>query len=187
MTGSVPATEDMVSNRLRWFALRVRRRRENSVASHLSAKGYELFLPLYTCTKRWSDRIRKVERPLFPGYLFCRFDPGNRLPVLKTPWLLQIVGFSQIPVPIDDEEIGAIRILVASGAGPEPWPYLKTGERVRIRSGPLRGVVGLLTQYHENRKLVVSVTLLQRSVAVKIDSALVVPEPSMKEMVLASA
>src|SRR6266567_2671048 len=88
-----------ISIGLPWFALQVRSQRENHVADHLGAKGYELFLPLYTCRKRWSDRIKKVELPLFPGYLFCRFDPYDRLPILKTPWLLQIVGFSHIPAP----------------------------------------------------------------------------------------
>jgi transcription antitermination factor NusG len=168
-----------MSNGLPWFALQVRSRRENHVADHLSAKGYELFLPLYTCRKRWSDRIKNVELPLFPGYLFCRFDPYDRLPILKTPWLLRIVSFNHIPIPVDDEEIGSVRTLVASGAAAQPWPFAGIGEKVRIESGPLRGVVGVLKQFKRNNKLVVSITLLQRSVAVEIDSALVTPERSM--------
>jgi transcription antitermination factor NusG len=166
------------SNGLPWFALQVRSQRENHVADQLSAKGYELFLPLYSSRKRWSDRVKKVEEPLFPGYLFCRFDPYDRLPILKTPWLLQIVGFNHTPSPVDDEEISAVRRLIASGAAAEPWPFIAIGERVRIESGPLRGVVGVLTQLKGNHKLVVSITLLQRSVAVEIDSALVIPERS---------
>jgi transcriptional antiterminator RfaH len=182
MTESVASKVRAVTDGLPWFALRVRSQREKNVASYLSARGYELFLPVYTCRKRWSDRTKTVVRPLFPGYLFCRLDPCNRLPVLKTPWLLQIVGFNRTPVPVDDEELGAIRSLVASGAAAQPWPYVSVGEQVRIKSGILRGVVGVLTQCKGNHKLVVSVTLLQRSVAVEIDSALVSPERSMKEI-----
>lgn len=180
MTESVEAKRDTICKRLPWFALQVRSQRENHAADHLRAKGYELFLPLYTCRKRWSDRIKKVELPLFPGYLFCRFDPYDRLPIVKTPWLLQIVGFNHIPSPVDDEEISAVRTLIASGAATQPWPFIGLGERVRIESGPLRGVVGVLTQVKRNHKLVVSITLLQRSVAVEIDSALVTPERSVR-------
>jgi transcription antitermination factor NusG len=166
---------------LPWFALQVRSQRESHVADQLSAKGYELFLPLYSSRKRWSDRIKKVELPLFPGYLFCRFDPYDRLPILKTPWILQIVGFNHIPSPVDNEEISAVRTLVATGACAQPWPFIGVGETVRIESGPLRGVVGVLTQVKGDHKLVVSITLLQRSVAVEIDAALVTPERSVQE------
>ena len=172
--------ETPLSGQLPWFALQVRAQRESQVAAHLGGKGYEFFLPSYSCRKRWSDRIKKMEAPLFPGYLFCRFDPHDRLPILKTPWLIQIVGFSHVLTPVDDEEINAVRRLVASGSAAEPWPFMAVGERVRIESGPLRGVAGILTQFKGNHKLVVSITLLQRSVAVEIDSALVMPERSVK-------
>lgn len=161
-----------------WFALQVRAQREAFVAEYLGCKGYELFLPLYACRKRWSDRIKNVQLPLFPGYLFCRFDLNDRLPILKTPWLLQIVGFNRIPTPVDEQEIQAVRTLVASGAAAQPCPFISIGEKVRIDSGPLRGVVGVLTQFKGAHRLVVSITLLQRSVAVEIDSALVTPERS---------
>src|ERR1700722_17178148 len=171
---------DSSSKELPWFALQVRSQREGQVAEHLSAKGYELFLPLYTCRKRWSDRVKKVEMPLFPGYLFCRFDFYDPLPILKTPWMMQIVGFNQVPSPVDEEEISAVRTLVATGAHAQPWPFIGLGDRVRIESGPLRGIVGVLTQVKGDHKLVVSITLLQRSVAVEIDSALVTPERSIQ-------
>jgi len=178
MAESINTDPNKSGKGLPWFALQVRSQRESYVADQLSAKGYELFLPLYTCRKRWSDRIKKVELPLFPGYLFCRFDPYHRLPILKTPWLLRIVGFNHIPTPVDDKEIGSVRTLVASGAAAQPWPFAEIGERVRIESGPLRGIVGILTQIKGHNKLVISVTLLQRSVAVEVDSALVAPERS---------
>ena len=166
------------SHGLPWFALQARSRCEHHVAEHLGGKGYELFLPLYTCRKRWSDRIKKVELPLFPGYLFCRFDPYDRLPILKTPWLIKIVGFNNIPTPVDDEEISSVRTLITSGSAAQPWPFFAVGDKVRIESGPLRGVGGVLTQIKGQNKLVVSITLLQRSVAVEVDPALVTPERS---------
>src|SRR5690242_5756374 len=178
MTESLKTQPDTPAKGLPWFALQVRSQRENYVADQLGAKGYQLFLPLYTCRKRWSDRIKSLQLPLFPGYLFCRFDPYDRLPILKTPWLLRIVGFNHIPAPVDDEEIDSVRTLVASGAAAQPWPFAGVGERVRIESGPLRGVTGILSQIKGNHKLIVSVTLLQRSVAVEVDSALVTPERS---------
>jgi len=165
-----------------WFALRVRSQREASVADYLNAKGYQLFFPRYSCRKRWSDRIKQVELPLFPGYLFCRFDPYDRLPILKTPWLLQIVGFDQNPCPVDDAEINAIRTMVVSGAAVEPCPFLTVGEKARIESGPLRGITGILTDIRGNHKLVVSVTMLQRSVAVEIDSSQVTSEGAAQQI-----
>jgi len=178
MTELINTKLNKIGKALPWFALQVRSQRENFVADQLSGKGYELFLPLYSCRKRWSDRIKNVQLPLFPGYLFCRFDPYNRLPILKTPWLLRIVGFNHIPSPVDDEELDSVRALVASGAAAQQWPFVGVGEKVRIESGPLRGVTGILTQIKGNHKLIVSITLLQRSVAVEVDSALVTPERS---------
>jgi transcription antitermination factor NusG len=169
-----------ITSELQWFALQVRAQRESHVAGHLIGKGYEIFLPMYSCRKRWSDRIKTVELPLFPGYLFCRFDPYKRLPILKTPWLLQIVGFNHIPAAVDDEEIIALRKLVSSGVAAQPCPFIGVGDKVRIESGPLCGVVGVLTHFKGNHRLVVSITLLRRAVTVEIDSALVSPERSMQ-------
>ncbi len=160
---------------LPWFALQVRTRHETGIASFLEAKGYEQFVPLYKLRKRWSDRIKVTEAPLFPGYLFCRFDPQYRLPVLKTPGVIQIVGYNRIPAPIDEIEINAIQTLIASGLPTQPWPFLAVGDHVRIESGSLRGLDGIVVKLKENHRLVVSVTLLRRSVAVEIDSALVEP------------
>jgi transcription antitermination factor NusG len=112
-----------------------------------------------------------VDLPLFPGYVFCRFNPLDRLPILKIPGVIQIVGFNRQLVAVDEEEIRAIQALVASGIPNHPFPYLEVGDKVRIESGPLRGLEGLLVEFQGNHQLVLSVTLLQRSVAVKIDSA----------------
>jgi transcription antitermination factor NusG len=156
-----------------WFAVQVRTQREQGVADYLSGKAYEWFLPTYKRRKLWSDRVREIQVPLFPGYLFCRFDPQDRLPILKTPGVIQIVGYNRVPVPVDELEIAAVQKLVASGVPNQPWPFLAVGDRVRIESGPLRGLEGILTHLRGTHRLVLSVTLLQRAVAVEIDSALV--------------
>jgi transcription antitermination factor NusG len=153
-----------------WFALQIRMRHEVSVADHLAGKGYEWFLPLYKARRRWSDRVKEVSSPLFPGYLFCRFNPHDRLPILKTPGVTQIVGYNHVPVPVDEQEIDAIRRLVASGLPNFPCAFLQVGSQVRIETGALRGLEGILTELKGKRRLVLSITLLQRSVAVEIDS-----------------
>lgn len=140
------------------------------MADYLRGKGYEYFLPMCKGRRRWSDRIKEVQSPLFPGYLFCRFNPQNRLPILKTPGVNQIVGYNRTPVAVDEEEINAIRTLVASGLPNYPHPFLELGNRVRIEAGALRGLEGILLEVKGKRRLVLSITLLQRSVAVEIDS-----------------
>jgi transcription antitermination factor NusG len=160
-------------NAFPWYALQVRSRHEMSVADHLDGKGYEWFLPQHKCRRKWSDRIKEVETPLFPGYLFCRFNAEERLPILKTPGVIQVVGYNRIPVPVDEEEIRGIRAVVTSGLQNQPWPFFQIGERVRIESGPLAGIEGILTDFRGSRRFVVAITLLQRAVAVEIDSACV--------------
>jgi transcription antitermination factor NusG len=172
-----------------WYALQVRTRYESGVASFLEGSGYELFLPLHTCRRRWSDRIKKVETPLFPGYLFCRFNAQDRLPILKAPGVIQIAGYNRIPFPVEDSEIRAIQALMASGLPNQPWPFLGVGDRVRIDAGPLRGHEGTLVEFKGSHRLVLSITLLQRAVAVEIDSAFIeaLPPPSIGRLEKANA
>ena len=158
-----------------WFAVQTRLRYEQFAAEHLRSKGYDSFLPVYTCRRRWSDRIKKIDQPLFPGYLFCRFDLQNRLPILVTPGVIQIVGSGKSPIPVDDEEIAAIQAIVQSGLPREPWPFLQLGQKIRIASGPLEGYEGILLNVKGNHRLVLSVSLLKRSVAVEVDSEWVSP------------
>ena len=160
-----------------WFALQVRSRYESIVATLLTGKGYEWFLPVYKCRRRWSDRFKEVERPLFPGYLFCRLDPLNRLPILTIPGVALIVGIARTPVPIDETEMAAIQAVVKSGISCQPWPFLKIGQRVKIEYGPLYGLEGILLGFKGQHRLVLSVTLLQRSVAVQVEGAWVTPLP----------
>lgn len=162
---------------LPWFALRVRFRYQTCVATFLCGTGYECFLPTYWTRRRWSDRIKQMELPLFPGYLFCRFNPQDRLPILKTPGVISIVGIAKNPTPVDEAEIAALRALVHSGLSREPCPYLQTGQRVRIEHGALCGLEGILLDFRGCHRIVLSVTLLQRSVAVEMDSSWVQPLP----------
>jgi len=161
----------------RWFAVRTASGREKSVASQLQAKGLEEFLPVYRTRRRYSDRIKELELPLFPGYIFCRFDFNHRLPVLITPGVQMIVGFGKMPTPVGDDEIEALQRVVASGAAQPHDQYLTVGERVRVREGSLAGVEGILVDIKNSWRIVLSVELLQRSVSVELDRAAIEPVP----------
>jgi len=152
-----------------WFALRVKSRCEKVVSTIAQNKGFQEFLPVYQSRRRWSDRMKSLEMPLFPGYVFCRLNPQHRLPLLTIPGALHFVGIGKIPVPIDDAEIAAIQSAVRSGLSTEPWPYLEIGDHVRLEDGPLAGVEGLLVGTAKEQRIVVSVSLLKRSVAVTIE------------------
>lgn len=160
----------------RWYALQVRQRHEKTTAAILRIKGYDPFLPLYRARHRWADRIAELELPLFPGYVFCRFDlRDRRIPILTTPGVIQVIGAGGIPSPVNDDEIAAVRLIVRSGLPAEPWPYLPSGAPVRIAAGALAGLEGIFLEAKKRHRLVVSVTLLQRSVAVELDSSCVIP------------
>ncbi len=152
-----------------WFALFVRVNHEIKVSAALRSKGCDEFLPLYRAKRRWSDRIKEVQSPLFPGYVFCRLDLNKRLPVLTTPDVHSIVGNGKIPIPLEEREIENLKLIASSELQAEPWPYLRVGERIRIEQGSLAGLEGILLALKKPFRLVVSVTLLQRSVAVEID------------------
>jgi transcription antitermination factor NusG len=158
-----------------WFAVRVRSNCERTVMDSLISKGHETFLPTYLSRRRWSDRYKEIQAPLFPGYTFCRFDPTRRLPVLTTPGVVAIVGTTNGPVAIDEREIESVRAMVSSGFIVGPWPFLREGEFVAVESGPLQGVEGVIVSVKNQYRLVVSISLLQRSVAVEIDRAWVRP------------
>jgi transcription antitermination factor NusG len=158
-----------------WYALKVRPRCERLASTNLSAKGYELLLPFYKRKSRWSDRIKTVEAPLFPGYIFCQFDVTKRLPILQTPGVLSVVGIGKLPEPIDGAEIDAVRKVMSSGIAYEPHSYLKIGDVVQVEHGALAGLIGIITQLKNEFRLIISVNLLMRSVAVEIDRAWVDP------------
>ena len=153
----------------RWFAVRVQPQHEKAVARNLSYLGHETFLPLYRTRRAWSDRIKELQLPLFASYVFARFPFRLRVPVLNTPGVLSVITFGKQPAPVPDHEIAAIQAMVASGLPVHPWPYLKCGQPVRIRRGPLNGLEGILLQFKGSWRVVVSVNLLQRSVAAEVD------------------
>jgi len=158
-----------------WYALQVRTRWESSTSLLLSGKGYQTLLPTYSVKKSWSGKLREVNAPLFPGYVFCQFNVHNRLPVLVTPGVIAVVGRGKVPVPVEDGEIAAIQALVSSGHEAEPWPFLELGQRVRIESEPFEGLEGILINSKGNHRIVLSVSLLRRSVALEIDRSCVRP------------
>jgi transcription antitermination factor NusG len=165
----------LASDSQQWFALQVRTRWESSTAVLLSGKGYQTFLPTYKTRKRWNGRVREVDSALFPGYVFCQFDAQKRLPILVTPGVISVVGRGRIPLPVDDNEIAAIRTVVSSGLRAEPWPYLELGQKIRIEQDVLQGLEGILINFKGNHRIVVSVSLLRRSVALEIDRSCVKP------------
>jgi transcription antitermination factor NusG len=158
-----------------WFAIRTAAGREKSAASQLQSRGYETLLPVYRSRRQWCDRVKELELALFPGYLFSRFDFNQRLPILITPGVHLIVGTGKIPSPVSDAEIEALRRVAASGTPAEPHPYLSAGQRVRIRAGALAGLEGILVDVKNSARMILSVELLRRSVAVQVDRAVLAP------------
>lgn len=154
----------------RWFALQIRPHTEKVTSLTLSLKGYPVLLPAVRRPRRWSDRNKKVEFPLFPGYVFCRFDSsGTRMPLLTTPNVIRLVGIGKEPEPIPDSEIEALKRIAESDALVEPCDFIPVGERVRVEMGPLAGLEGIIARYQNEQRVIVSVTLLQQSAAVNVD------------------
>lgn len=166
-------TTDAITEELHWYALTVKHQHEKQVAEGLRQRGLEALLPLYRARRRWSDRIKELELPLFAGYVFCRFPFAHRLPVLNTPGVGGIVVLGRRPTPVADQEIADIRTVIASKLPLEPWPHLRAGDVVRIDEGPLRGLEGTLLRVNDAYRVVVGVELLQRSIAVHLDPAMV--------------
>ncbi|MCX6621817.1 MAG: NusG-like protein [Acidobacteria bacterium] len=165
-----------VEDDLAWYAIRVRSNRERCAAASLEAKGLRCFLPLCRERRNWANRVRIVDRPLIPGYVFSRFNPENRLPILMIPGIVHILGTPAGPLPIDPREIAALQRIVSSPLFAERWPFLSVGQDVSIDAGPLCGLKGKLVAFKSDWRLVVSVTLLQRSVAVVVERDWVRPD-----------
>jgi transcription antitermination factor NusG len=154
-----------------WYAVQTRARHEKMVAHRLQEQGVPTYLPIVTEVHRWSDRKKVVELPLFSCYLFARLMPTNedRLRVLTLDGVFQLVGIGRQGTPIPDEQINAVRALIEGHLPVSAYPFLKIGQRVRIRSGALSGVEGILVSRNGDRTLVVSVDAIQRSLAVRIE------------------
>jgi transcription termination/antitermination protein NusG len=153
-----------------WYAVRVRPKSEARASSELEARGFEVFLPVSRVRRRWSDRVKTLEIPFFPGYLFCKLRPQERVRILSTPAVIQVLGIAGIPNPVSESEIEAIERLVGSRLTVTPWPYLHSGQHIRIERGPLAGLDGIVAKAEDGKsRVVVSVSLLQRSIATEID------------------
>ncbi|MFB3828578.1 MAG: transcription termination/antitermination protein NusG [Bryobacteraceae bacterium] len=167
----------------RWYAVRVRSNHERVVQAALRYRGIEEYLPVYRKRSRWSDRTRDIDVPLFPGYVFGRFDPARRAAVLVAPGVVQVLGDSSGPLPIDNRELESVRRFVDSCLAVTPWPYVAVGDRVLVEHGPLAGQEGILLRVKDSLRLVVSLTLLQRSVAVEVDRDWVRPLGSQAQII----
>lgn len=158
----------------RWYAVYTCPRHEKRVAQQFERRQLEIFLPLYEAMHRWKDRRARVQLPLFPGYVFVRIPLREKLRVLEVPSVVRMVSFDGRPAALADEEIAGLRRgLVALKA--EPHPYLKVGRRVRIERGPLAGMEGILVRKKDRLRLVLSIHLIMRSVAVEVDAADIEP------------
>ena len=154
-----------------WYAVWTRSRHEQVVREQLERKGLEAFLPTVTRWSRWKDRKKKIDWPLFPGYCFARFNPRERLPVLKCSGVVSIIGFDGEIVPIPEHEIEGIRRLVESDLQYDPCPLIREGMMVEVTHGPLKGVIGRLMRKGAHARLVLSVDLIGQAVSVEVDAA----------------
>jgi transcription antitermination factor NusG len=159
----------------RWYAAYSCAKHEKRIAYQLQQKSVEYFLPLYEAVHKWKDRRKRVELPLFPGYIFVRIPLKDRLQVLEIPSVVRLVGFNGHPTPLPDSEIELLRSGLAHQLRAQPHPFLTKGRRVRIQRGPLAGLEGILTRRKGCLRVVLSVDLIMRSIAVDIDTADILP------------
>ena len=159
---------------LAWHALYTRHQHEKSVAASLSQRGFDTFLPLYSATHLWADRTKQLLLPLFPCYVFVRGKfVGQELPILAMPGVYGFVRCAGRAAMIPDAEMGYLKRMIESSLRIEPHPFLKRGDWVRVKSGPLMGIEGILRCRKNSYRIVLSVELLQKSVAVEVDACTV--------------
>jgi transcription antitermination factor NusG len=158
-----------------WRALYTRHQHEKTVGHILSSKGFEVFLPLYSAVHRWKDRNKQLWLPLFPCYIFFKGGLERQLDILTTPGVYSVVAGSSRFAVIPEEEINRVRQTVENSTRVEPHPFLKSGERVRVMSGPLLGIEGILIRKKGQFRLVVSVEMLGKSIAAELDVSTIEP------------
>jgi len=163
------------TNGASWYALRTRSRHEKLVNEQLAARGLEAFLPLVDRRRRWKDRWKLVSFPLFPGYCFVRFHHDDRLTVLTAVGVIQVLGINGHAIPIPEQQIEAVRLLVTSTLPFDPHPYLSEGMEVEVTRGPLAGARGILVRKRDRARLVVAIHLIQQAASVELDAADVRP------------
>lgn len=162
---------------LRWFAIWTRSRQEKAVASMLATLGVDLFLPLTTELRQWSDRKQQVSLPLFEGYLFVRVNPltYSRLQILRAPGVVGLVGDKTGPLPIPDRQIEDIRTVLKQQGDLTVLPFLEAGDRVKVIRGPLAGIEGTLIDSNVNARLLISIYIIHQSISVNVVRGDVVP------------
>jgi transcription antitermination factor NusG len=172
--GTVLPNEEFYSQAA-WYAIYTQHQHEKVVANLLSKKNFAVFLPLYTAQRQWTDRTKQLSLPLFPSYVFVHTCLRERIEVLRTPGVYQFVGFGGVPHPIPNDEIEAVQRAIEHSLAIEPHPYLHRGDRVRVKSGPLVASEGILVRMKNQYRLVLSIELLNRSVAVEVEQSEVEP------------
>jgi transcription antitermination factor NusG len=160
-----------------WLAVHTRHQHEGLAARSLACKGFDTFLPQYSSVRMWSDRSKELSAPLFPGYVFLRNEPEHRFRIVTTPGVLNLVGFAGVPAVIPDSEIEAVRQTLGRRVQLAPYPFLNSGDWVRVKAGPLEGIEGILVRHKKLFRLVLSVQLLQRSASVEVDACSVERAP----------
>jgi len=158
-----------------WYAAYTSANHEKRVAEQLDLRAVKHFLPLYKTVRRWKDRQVRLEKPLFPGYVFVRLALVNRLSVLQIPSVARLVGFNGQPSVVPDAEIEAVKSCVACGMQAEPYPYLNVGRRARITAGALAGYEGVLVRYKGHYRVVLSIESVTQSIAVEVDASMLAP------------
>src|SRR5215469_12700542 len=155
----------------RWYAAQTCANHEKRVMAQLGQRAVEAYLPLYESVRKWKDRRVRLELPLFPGYVFVRLPLRDRLRVVQTPSIVRLVGLNGRPIALADQEIETLRLKLTRDIRVEPYPYLKVGQRVRVRTGSLYGLEGILVRKKNAVRFVISLDLIMRSVSVEIDVA----------------
>jgi len=172
---ATPAAFSPDDRESRWYAAYTIARHEKCVARQMEERGIDYFLPLYRSIHWWKDRRKQVELALFPSYIFVHMALTDRLRVLQLPSVVHLVGFNGRPAPLPESEIVALRGAASGNLCLEPHPYVKIGRRVRVRSGPMAGLEGVLLRKKERSRVVLSIDLIMRSVAVEVDQAEIAP------------
>jgi transcription antitermination factor NusG len=158
-----------------WYALYTCPRHEKSVAQQIEERSISCFLPLYRSVRRWRDRRKELELALFPGYVFVHLALGDRLRVLQLPSAVRLVSFNGQPAIVPSAEIDSLRQSLSAAGCAEPHPYLRVGRRVRVCGGPMQGLEGIIVRRKDRCRLVFSLDLIMRSMAVEVDESDVEP------------
>jgi len=175
-TDSKPSAlaEEAAPSEMLWYAGYTASRHEKRVAEHFVQRGVEHFLPLYETIHRWNNGRHRVQLPLFPGYIFVRIALRDRMRVIEVPGFARLVGFNSLPCPLPEADINKMKDALNNGVLAEPYPYLTVGTRVEIRNGPMQGMTGILLRRQNKCRVVISVDLIMRSMAVEVEASDVV-------------